>query len=314
MQVDSPPPSEPDVAAEEFAGRAGLQPGAPRGLLGGLASARLGWLAQLDALSLFAATLLLLLVIGSLTQRYRPGPSGVALTEVFAILLPALLWSRTRRRHVLGLLGLKPLSGRQVVGGVLLGTALFWVLAVWIEPLLERVFPVPASERQQLLRLLHPATGLRPLWQDLLCFAAAPAVCEEVLFRGAILSALLGRANFGDEALSGPEKARRAAWAVVVCALLFGAFHLSWAKLLPTAVLGLGFGAAAVWSRSLWPAMVMHLVNNGLVIILVRIGHDDPPVSALSLSGVLLTVGAAALWAVGAWLTRPLRPELSEGA
>ena len=304
-----------------------VAPAAPRaGWLGAAA-----FLAQLDALSLFAATLLLLLVIGSLTQRYRPGPAGIALTEVFAILLPALMWSRSRRRQVVWLLGLRPFVARQLVGGVFLGAALFFVLAVWIEPVIERFMPVPAAERQQLMRLLHPSSGLRPLWQDLLCFAIAPAVCEEVLFRGAILAALLGRAGLiaphatagasagggvtagasaggGADASERPVRAGQAVRAVLICALLFGAFHLSWAKLLPTAMLGLGFGAAAVLSRSLWPAMVMHLVNNGLVILLVRRGHEDPPVPALSLSGMLTTAAAGLLLLAGAWLCRA-RPE-----
>lgn len=307
--------------AEESAGH-GLRPGddpAPAPVSSASrSSSGPGWLgataflAQLDALSLFAATLLLLVVIGSLTQRYRPGPAGIALTEVFAILLPALMWSRSRRRQVVWLLGLRPLVLRQLLGGVLLGAALFFVLAVWIEPVIERLIPVPPGERQQLMRLLHPSSGLRPLWQDLLCFAIAPAVCEEVLFRGAILAALLGRASLiAPQAGAGAEASERpgpAVRAVVICALLFGAFHLSWAKLLPTAVLGLGFGAAAVLSRSLWPAMVMHLVNNGLVILLVRRGHDDPPVSALSLAGALTTAAAGLLLLAGAWLCRA-RPE-----
>ncbi|HRI55050.1 MAG TPA: hypothetical protein PLW65_33160, partial [Pseudomonadota bacterium] len=194
---------EATLKAEDSAGQGlrtgdGPAPGAvtaaPRPPGGGWLGAT-AFLAQLDALSLFAATLLLLLVIGSLTQRYRPGPAGIALTEVFAILLPALMWSRSRRRQVVWLLGLRPLLGRQLVGGVLLGAALFFMLAVWIEPVIERLIPVPPGERQQLMRLLHPSSGLRPLWQDLLCFAIAPAVCEEVLFRGAILAALLGRAS-----------------------------------------------------------------------------------------------------------------------
>lgn len=265
-------------------------------------SGSLSWLGQLDALSLFVATLLLLLVIGSVTRHYRPGPAGVAVTEVFAILVPALIWSRARRRHVVALLGLRPLALRQLLGGGLLGAVLFWFLAVFIEPLIDRLIPVSLHERQQLMQLLHPAGGLRPLWQDLLCFAAAPAVCEEVLFRGAILSALLGRASLVGEHAATRE---RPVLAVLVCALLFGGFHLSFAKLLPTTILGLGFGAAAVWGRSLWPAVLMHLVNNGLVIVLVRSGQADAPVSADSLPGMLSALGAAGLAVVGVWLTRP---------
>jgi membrane protease YdiL (CAAX protease family) len=91
---------------------------------------------------------------------------------------------------------------------------------------------------------------------------------------------------------------------VLLCALLFGLFHLSWSKLLPTALLGLGFGAAAVWAGSLWPAMSMHFTNNALVVLCVRAGLDEAPSAARSLHGLggkwLLAGTLAAL--LGCWL------------
>lgn len=229
-----------------------------------------------SALLLFAVTLLLLIVIGSLSQAYRPGPLGTALTEILAILLPALIFSRARRRHALVALRLAPLSKAvlwALAGGVVFGVAWFYGLAAYVEPLWERVVPVPESERALLLRLLRPPGGLRPLWLDLLCFAAVPALCEEVLFRGALLP-LLPPAF---EPLWRGRRAPRfaAALPVLACALLFGVFHLSLSKLFPTAVLGLGFGWAALASRSLWAAIAMHFTNNALVVVLTRAGLDE---------------------------------------
>lgn len=268
-----------------------------------------------SGLALFAAALLLLIVIGSLSQRYRPGPQGIALTELVAILLPAVIFlelglqsqSHTghRRRAVLRFLRITPVTRWLPVGllgGLLLGGAAFYLMAVWLEPLLERLVPVPPGERAQLLRLLRPATGMRPLWQDLLCFAAVPAICEEVLFRGAILSTLGGPLGWrgGHSHSTDASKDRRSAMmAVVLCALLFGIFHLSWSKILPTTALGIGFGAAAVWGRSLWPAMAMHCANNAMVVVLVRAGLDEPPASVRALfidSSGALHPGPGLLW------------------
>lgn len=255
-----------------------------------------------SALLLFAVALLLLIVVGSLSQAYRPGPLGTALTEILAILLPALVFSRARRRHALHALRLAPMGPAALwalLGGVLLGMAWFYGLAAYIEPLWERVFPVPESERAQLLHLLRPPGGLRPLWQDLLCFAAVPALCEEVLFRGALLPLL--PPAFEPLWRDGARPRYAAALPILACALLFGVFHLSLSKLFPTAVLGLGFGVAVVLSRSLWAAIAMHFANNALVVVLTRAGLDESPaaredVPLLLLLGLFLAmlVGAGA--------------------
>ena len=258
------------------------------------------------ALALFASALLLLLVVGSVTQRYRPGRVGIALTELIAILLPALLWSRERRQDILSALRLRQLGLRQVLGGVCLGAALFYLLAVWIEPLLEQLIPISERERQQLIQLIRPTSGLRPLWQDLLCFALTPALCEEILFRGAILSTLLTQWT-ATTPVHSPERPGRTpttVQAVLICALLFGAFHLSWAKLLPTALLGLGFGAATVMSRSLWSAIAMHFTNNALVVLLIRLGHEDLPLRSFTGPALVAMLAAASATVVGLALLR----------
>lgn len=282
---------------------------------------------QLDALSLFLLALLLLVVVGGVTQQFRAGPPGMALTELLAILLPALLWSRVapgsspdrlavdggrRARPRLGVLRTlrlvppSPLRGLQLLGGgALWGGALFLLLGVFIEPLFELWLPVPPEERTALLSLLRPPEGLRPLALDLLCFALVPAVCEEVLFRGAILTGLRGYARAAAPGEAGRGRRSRAL-AVLLCALLFGAFHRSMAKLLPTSALGLGFGVAAVYSGSLWPAIAMHAVNNTLVVVLVRSGLDDVDarLGPLSLQGLVCLLATVALFLLGARLLR----------
>jgi membrane protease YdiL (CAAX protease family) len=283
---------------------------------------------QLDALSLFLLALLLLVVVGGVTQRFRAGPPGMALTELLAILLPALLWSRIapgtspglvprdRGRparpqlgalRTLRLLPPSPLRGLQLLlGGALWGGALFLLLVVFIEPLFELWLPVSPEERAAMLALLRPAEGLRPLPLDLVCFALVPAVCEEILFRGAILTGLRGYAR-ASYAPAGPGRGRWSrALAVLLCALLFGAFHRSLAKLLPTSALGLGFGVAAVYSGSLWPAIAMHAVNNTLVVVLVRSGLEDMDgrLGPVSLQGLVCLLATAALFWLGARLLR----------
>jgi membrane protease YdiL (CAAX protease family) len=278
---------------------------------------------------LFALALVLLLVVGTLTQRfiyYGPGraykellgPLGIAITEVLAILLPSILYLRMRavRGEAVPFMALSVPASRRLqllgglVGGVLFGVGFFYILSVFIEPFLEHFIPVPPEERAHLLSLLHPKSGLRPLWQDLLCFAAVPAFCEELLFRGALLSTLGARwespgadgALDDGAATSGGSPFR---WpnvrAVLLSAILFGAFHLSYSKVIPTGLLGLGFGAAAVLGRSLWAAIFMHFTNNALVVVLVRAGFEEAPAAIQSLP---YFVAALAMLVIGYLLLR----------
>jgi membrane protease YdiL (CAAX protease family) len=78
--------------------------------------------------------------------------------------------------------------------------------------------------------------------------AFAPAVVEELLFRGLLLAALLTRLGRID--------------AVAVCGAFFAAIHLDPSQFFPLAVLGFAAGAVAVASGSVWPAVALHAAYN----------------------------------------------------
>jgi hypothetical protein len=69
--------------------------------------------------------------------------------------------------------------------------------------------------------------------------------------------------------------------AVLVSALVFGAFHLSFEtaiRFLPTAWLGLVLGYVVWHTRSIFTGMLMHLVNNATVVLLL----STPPSASAS--------------------------------
>ena len=86
--------------------------------------------------------------------------------------------------------------------------------------------------------------------------AVVPAVAEELAFRGVVLGALLRR--------------MQAPGALVLQALLFALLHGSLFRLLPTFALGLLLGLLTLRTRSLWPAMLAHALNNGILVVLDR--------------------------------------------
>ncbi|MEI6540583.1 MAG: type II CAAX endopeptidase family protein, partial [Planctomycetota bacterium] len=111
-----------------------------------------------------------------------------------------------------------------------------------------QVFPeLPASARH-VMELMK--TGERPTWLLLLVFAVTPAICEELAFRGFILSGL--------------ARGGRLAIAVGISSIMFGIIHMIPQQAFNAALLGLVLGLLAIYSRSLFPAMAFHFCNNAL--------------------------------------------------
>lgn len=86
----------------------------------------------------------------------------------------------------------------------------------------------------------------------------APFV-EELLFRGALLSALVQRSG--------------TVWAVAISSLLFGLIHLpglsfQWYAVPGLILIGMGLAVLRLWSGSLWPAVLAHATNNGFAIVI----------------------------------------------
>jgi sodium transport system permease protein len=212
-----------------------------------------------QALLLFAMALLMLFYAAMWVQ-VRWGIWGLFITQWALLLAPALgvLWlGRVNLRTSLSLRRPPHLAWP----GVVLMAAGMLVVVLQVHVWQSSVLPVPEEASEQMSRALG-------LGQVVLLLGAAvsPAICEEVLFRGGILSGLRGRLP---------------AWArVVVVGLLFGLFHLSVHRVLPTALLGIAITYVAVRSRSIFPAMLFHLLHNTTILLA---GTDNLPAPLMKL-------------------------------
>ncbi len=90
---------------------------------------------------------------------------------------------------------------------------------------------------------------------NLLLLAILPGFCEELLFRGVIQNLLI-------------DTTKRVHLAVWITAFIFSFIHFQFYSFLPRVALGLLLGYLVVWTRSLWPSIVVHIFNNALVVIL----------------------------------------------
>ncbi len=91
----------------------------------------------------------------------------------------------------------------------------------------------------------------------------SPGIIEELLFRGALMGGFLRRIS--------PWKA------VVLTGLMFGFFHFSVYRFLPTTILGIIFGFLVVYTGSLIPGILAHFLNNFLALHILPYLEEQYP-------------------------------------
>jgi sodium transport system permease protein len=232
------------------------------------------------ALLLFVIALGLLLGVGALLGV--GGLLGIAATEWLAIGLPVLVAARAVGPPAT-VLQLRRPPPRALLGALLVGASAWIVLVCLVLPIQERLAPTPP----ELLRALEAVASGASLPLTLLAVAVTPAICEELLCRGVLLPALrgpLGRVG-----------------AVLASSILFGALHLSPYRFVPTFLLGVAFGSIALAARSVVPAILAHLVNNGAVVLA---GHaaGAPLIALFHAYPVTSAAGAVTVLTIGLWL------------
>lgn len=122
--------------------------------------------------------------------------------------------------------------------------------------------PPPPMEGLSRINELLQSADLSP-WLILTVFAVTPSICEEIAFRGFILSGL--------------ARGNRLGIAVIVSSLMFGIIHMIPQQAFNAALLGLILGLLAVHSRSLFPAIAFHFCNNAIATLHAKNGFGITP-------------------------------------
>ena len=221
--------------------------------------------------------------------------SSMAMPVCFLVVpLLVLAWWKV---DIFNTLRLARPSARHLAAGALLGLGL-WIPATELSTLQTHVLPASESVRQVNETLVEALRAMPP-WQVLLCLGLVPALCEEVIFRGFLLSSLRG--------------AVRKWSAIAATACVFALFHFYFFKLPVTAALGIILGWLCWQSRSIWPGVVAHGLHNSLSAAItvapslaawLRINTSDPaahlPIPLMA-AGAALVVAGIVLSATGKW-------------
>lgn len=153
-------------------------------------------------------------------------------------------------------LNLRPTHAIYFVSAACLGLSL-WPFA--LELARWQFSDVEQNERvKEMFRNVISRFDQIPLVVKLITLALIPAVCEELFFRGYLLTTLrTGMSN---------------RLAIVLSSVVFGLFHviatMSFERFLPTCFLGLILGWVASQSGSALPGMALHTIHNSLILLM----------------------------------------------
>ncbi|HKJ01001.1 MAG TPA: ABC transporter permease subunit/CPBP intramembrane protease [Longimicrobiales bacterium] len=246
-----------------------------------------------QAAVLFVAGVAVLFFWLGITLQVHWGERGLLASEWLLLFVPALVFVRLGGFDPRATLSLRRPSGAGVAGALLLvagAMPVAWGIG-WVQTFF---LPIPWEILQGLEKLVTAETPGRLAWLILL-LAVTPALCEEAVFRGVLLGGTRGLAP----------------WRIVVLnGIVFGAFHLSFEtaiRFLPTAWLGIVISWAVLRTGSIWVGSLMHLLNNGTIVLLASIPalqalfsdpDAPPPLWALPLAAAALYAGVRILAAL----------------
>ncbi len=200
-----------------------------------------------DVLMSLSFIVIIYIYVGTIISSNTDFIQGTLIIQymVFGLSPIAILWYL--KASIKDSLGIKAPSITGLFGG-------FWVwIAAFSLVIIYQLMITPyVSQAPTLVELEQQMKALSPL-RLFLIIALTPGVCEEILFRGFALRPL--------EKKLGPK------WAVLITSLAFAIVHLDFIRLIPTFILGVAFGFVAVKTRSIFPSIILHTLNNSVAIL-----------------------------------------------
>jgi membrane protease YdiL (CAAX protease family) len=207
---------------------------------------------------------------------------GSALSDV--VVIGGLLLLVRGRAAQAGAFGLRRGAPVFTLAAVLIGIAAWYVNLSFVN-----LLQVPENERAR--NAIEELVTQTPLPLTVFAIAMLPALAEELVFRGVLARSLATRLH--------------PAAAIAISSAVFAIYHLQLAQMVTTFVLGLWLGFLTLRARSVVPAMIAHLLNNSIAILISRnelpttiTWMNDHPAPVL-VGALVCVVGGLALAALG---------------
>ncbi|MBQ7200681.1 MAG: CPBP family intramembrane metalloprotease [Eubacterium sp.] len=191
---------------------------------------------------------LLLMVVGGLLQA-KLGLNGVAWTQVLIIALPVAMAVYTKK-DIKKTFSIRFPSVRGWIGGLVFGIGII-SFGQAVTSVVYSLFPQEGEVVTD--ALMNVLDGPAPwLW---IVVAVMPAICEEGLFRGYLMSAFMSRF--------------KPCISILFVAVIFGIYHTSLVRFPATALLGGAFAFILYKTGSILPGAILHCLNNSIAVCII---------------------------------------------
>ncbi|MBC8589381.1 type II CAAX endopeptidase family protein [Paratissierella segnis] len=189
----------------------------------------------------------LLLLFGGYFVQSKEIYSGMLITEFIIILLPNISYLKFKGYSIKDVLRFNKISLKQIAFIILI-IVFAYPIAVFLNFIAMTILgnftdasptsvPIPTSNGEFLLGLF--------------VIAAAPGICEEIMFRGTMM---LGYDKMGYKK------------SIIITSILFGIFHFNAMNLLAPIFLGMILGLLVHKTNSILSTMLAHFLNNAIAL------------------------------------------------
>ncbi len=245
------------------------------------------------AMTAFALLVVIYMLAGGYMQQ-KNIVTGLILSQVLIFGGFVLIMKRITGTGFKRLLFLRKADIITLSSAVILGIIGRYPVAVLSENI-RYLFPMPEFISDTDILTLS-GLGSLSLPASLIVIALIPAVFEEAVFRGVFFRIL--------------ENKYSKAGLVAVTGIMFGFMHLNIFNLFETAALGIIMGVLTLVSGSIYPAVIMHFVNNGVSVVLMKMmrnGTLNEDHYLLTSRPLTYTLGILAVFLVTALVLRSKR-------
>ncbi|MCL5992548.1 MAG: CPBP family intramembrane metalloprotease [Bacteroidetes bacterium] len=238
--------------------------------------------------------MLVYITSGVAVEIFLPLPHGKfigyieGLSQLFLMLLPALLFSRYSTLPFKTLFRLESLPGLKkiiisVIGVVVLSifdTSFTFLQEKLVPDFLLEAYKSTEKSIEQLYTQILGGSGFLAAMKALLIGAIIPSVTEETLFRGFYQRSL--------------EEELKPYLAILITGIIFAVVHLNPINFIPLIFIGLYLGVVAYGTRSLLIPILIHFLHNAVAVVIMYI----PSLSLLDEQSYNLTITSSIILSI----------------
>lgn len=178
---------------------------------------------------------------------------NAAIQILIMFTIPIFLFSALHKRKVretFSFYGYKKISFKAILIAIIIGIIVY-ILNVFIASFFSSILQAIGYKKTT-----EGIVSNYPIWLlfiNLLTTAVLPAICEETAHRGMLLKGFSPIGRFA---------------AIMISSTLFGLMHLNIEQVFYAMAIGLVAGYISVLCDSIYPAMIIHFVNNAIAVLM----------------------------------------------